>query len=149
MGWPHLEVLDLSSEVGWLSRSRITLAGLVPLAEHCRSLQKLGIVVDADAHIPKPSAVHISHPSTSVRKLCLGNSTITDGNSKTIKIATLLARIFPRVEQVDAWNFKMAPYFAEEYRAVGTWNNYLWKDVGWKMGKIANGDAKMKSVALF
>jgi hypothetical protein len=45
MSWPHLQRLQLGSG-GWAGQSGITLAGLVPLAQHCVELISLYIVVD-------------------------------------------------------------------------------------------------------
>jgi hypothetical protein len=71
-------------------RSEITLAGLVPLAQHCVELTDLTIVVNATIIDPP---IHIPIPNIKLRYLDLRGSKIWNPDSA----AAYLYRLFPGV----------------------------------------------------
>ncbi|KII86235.1 hypothetical protein PLICRDRAFT_164641 [Plicaturopsis crispa FD-325 SS-3] len=101
--WPALQSLDLSSRVGWRTRSRVTIRGIAHLVRACPRLLELGIVIDAsvvDDCSKKDSGVHCQNEQ--IHALSLGNSEIAD----PVAVAALLSDILPNVRTVVSWDTK-------------------------------------------
>lgn len=84
--WPGIEQLMLNSEaVLEMTPSPLTLASLIPFAEHCPRLRQLGLYIDADVMPTDP----IDGPFQSLRKLSVGASSITAADPVALFLSQL------------------------------------------------------------
>ncbi|KAL4247163.1 Leucine-rich repeat domain superfamily protein [Abortiporus biennis] len=98
--WPKLVSLELFQNGTWTkSASSITLKGLLPLAQHCCDLRKLGIHLDAENNEP-PSVTADLSSFEKVQQLSLGCSLIGEPVDKYMPF---IEHLFPSVRSVDAW----------------------------------------------
>ncbi len=72
---PFIENLQLCNDPGFCMKSTLTLAALVPLAQHCIHLKSLGLFIDATK---VPTMTPITQPFTSLSTLSVGLSIIKD-----------------------------------------------------------------------
>lgn len=100
--WPKLTYFWLDPTGQWPIPSRITLEGLLPLAEKCADLRTLGIVVHAN-HIMPSNGVALrpgrGRANYQLKTLMVGNSYITS----SYDTAVFLSDIFPSLKRVDSW----------------------------------------------
>lgn len=100
--WPKLTHLWLDPAGQWPIPSRITLEGLLPLAEKCTELCTLGISMNTTVSIPRngvavrPGKGRVNYQ---LKALMVGNSHITSPND----IAVFLSDIFPNLKRIDSW----------------------------------------------
>jgi hypothetical protein len=95
--FPRLQDLDLRTSVGSEGFSRVTLAGLVPLVQHCPELRTLGIVVDtSNADLLSDGKLGRGFSSLKIWSLNLGDSRI----SQPAKVARFLSDIFPSLRTI-------------------------------------------------
>ena len=106
--WPSIRVLDLGPG-SVRNDSRVpTLAALVPFAQHCPELQKLGFALDADLS-RVPSELRDSQAGIAAciqQKLTLlkvGRARISDPRG----VASFLLDVFPQLRSVDYGNSLM------------------------------------------
>ncbi|TRM66506.1 hypothetical protein BD626DRAFT_159505 [Schizophyllum amplum] len=97
--WPRLRWLDLSSSCDWAPypRPRATLWGLVPFAEHCPSLVRLALLVDACVPRRYSGKPGRGAACGALTELHVGASPIAGATL----VAAFLSDIFPRLETVD------------------------------------------------
>jgi hypothetical protein len=94
-GWPTLEAIDLNREPvvlgsGLETQSNLTLRALLPFAQHCPNLRKLGLYLHA-TEVDLPSASEIPRPLTKLTELNVGISSIGEPQA----VALFLSRICP------------------------------------------------------
>ncbi|KDQ62834.1 hypothetical protein JAAARDRAFT_203281 [Jaapia argillacea MUCL 33604] len=124
LAWPDLETLSIGIERHSLQEYRVTLPGLIPLAQHCPRLKKLGVVLHATADINEVKLTDFISVS-SVDSLQFAGSTITP--DRAMEVAAYLSALFPKVdhcglsagevndcEMSDAWQevCRACPVFA-------------------------------------
>lgn len=100
--WPNINHLWLDPLGQWPAHSRVTLEGLLPLAEKCPDLCTLGVVVYANLITPHGSALrpgrgHVHHR---LRTLMVGNAYI----NSPCDTAAFLSDVFPALERIDSWS---------------------------------------------
>jgi hypothetical protein len=117
--WPHLRVLQLGSYGSWGGQLDVTLAGLVPLVQHCPNLRRLGIVIDATV---VDHSLDIPASNTKLKALSLGDSLIEDPAS----VAACLSGLFPFLNSIAGWNNSIH-WFSIEDRAKyrGRWDEVV------------------------
>ena len=129
--WPSIRVLDLGpGSVRRDESARVpTLAALVPFAQHCPELQKLGFALDADLSRVPSGGLHDPERAGVQRKLTLlrvGRARISDPRG----VASFLLDVFPQLQSVDYGNSLMffgAPD-AHEDEAQADWDD-CWEAV--------------------
>lgn len=101
--WPHIRELDLRDwsdlDEDGVCTSKITLDGILPLAENFRKLNSLGIILTAPSRNLEPGIARVQN--NNVKILHLGLSTIED----PLKVFRFLSETFPRLETLDVWGF--------------------------------------------
>ena len=100
--WPTLEVIDLNREPVVLgsamaTQSNLTLRALLPFAQNCPNLRKLGLYLHA-TEADLPSISEIPRPFTKLTELNVGLSSIGEPEA----VALFLSRICPADCNVDA-----------------------------------------------
>lgn len=117
LAWPRLTHLWLDPTGRWPIPSRVTLNGLIPLAEKCPQLRKLGIPVNANISMPfsgvavRPGRGRVNYQ---LRAIMVGNSYI----SSSYDTAAFLSDIFPNLRRVDSW----LDFTEEEGMYKSRWN---------------------------
>jgi hypothetical protein len=94
---PRLQYLSLGEDHGSEGHTRVTLAGLIPLVQHCPDLRHLGIVVDASN--PDYRSYHNQDQSASnhnIKDIWVGDSRITEPSA----VASFLSNIFPELHAI-------------------------------------------------
>ncbi|KAJ7794876.1 hypothetical protein B0H14DRAFT_3556183 [Mycena olivaceomarginata] len=98
--WPQLRTLDLSP--GCQSaryEPRDTLAGLIPLAQHCSHLETLALVLDATSIDPYTK----EKPGAGVRNLTLLELDVVESPvDSPAAVASFLSAIFPNLRRVSS-----------------------------------------------
>ncbi|KII88036.1 hypothetical protein PLICRDRAFT_76124, partial [Plicaturopsis crispa FD-325 SS-3] len=96
--WPSLQVLGLSSERGWLKRSRVTLDGLTCLIRLCPRLVQVGIVIDASNHTFLTSTAPPVH-NYNIVAFSIGNSLVAQEKW----VAAYLSDLTPNLTRISSW----------------------------------------------
>lgn len=123
--WPSLESLILNDEPVYLQQSGLTMEALLPFANHCPNLIRLGLFVDA-SHI-SPITAPFS-PFKRLQRLSMGVSIIDDDKS----VALYLSNILPSACSVECgvqWNDDELPSDVTVYREVDE-RCSKWEEVG-------------------
>ncbi|PIL30709.1 hypothetical protein GSI_06877 [Ganoderma sinense ZZ0214-1] len=100
--WPHIEVLELGPGVQW--DTQVTLAALVPFAQHCPHLHTLGIPLNAEL-AGLPAEVREAHREgegsvqRALKRLKVGHARMSDGLER--EVAEFLVGLFPRLSDVE------------------------------------------------
>lgn len=117
--WPHLRILQLGSYGSWGGQSNVTLAGLVPLVQHCPDLSRLGLVIDATV---VDHSLDIPVSNTKLKALREGKSpdkhAATDAGS-SIKES-------PKLNSISGWSLTIHWFSMEDrvkYR--GRWDEVV------------------------
>ncbi|KAK7001346.1 hypothetical protein R3P38DRAFT_3048630 [Favolaschia claudopus] len=134
--WPRLQILNISPKFHCSQYvPRTTLPGLIPLAQHCRSLTSLTITLDAtalDPHAKGKPGNGIS--SESLCELNVAESPI----SSPAAVASFLSAIFPKLERVVSRGDE------ERNEMIPNWEEYVerWDSVGGLVQVIAAARAQ-------
>ncbi len=89
---PALENIRLGIDTVYLTESTLTLAALIPFAQHCPKLEHLGLFVNATAiAVPEISPTAALKPFKSLRYLYMGYSVIDKWLTPAIYLSQLLA----------------------------------------------------------
>ncbi|KAJ7798050.1 hypothetical protein B0H14DRAFT_2389052 [Mycena olivaceomarginata] len=94
--WPQLRTLDLSpgcQSAGYAPRA--TVAGLLPLAQHCPRLESLALVLDATRTDPE---ILDGINNCALARLDVGESPLSSPGA----VAAFLAAIFPNLQVVSS-----------------------------------------------
>ncbi|PIL29896.1 hypothetical protein GSI_07806 [Ganoderma sinense ZZ0214-1] len=102
--WPDIRSLELGPD-STQKDTNVTLAALVPFAQHCPNLQTLGFTLDADlSRLPvelRESRANLgSIPQRALRVLKVGRARIADESG----VAAFLVDLFPRLSYVKDTN---------------------------------------------
>jgi hypothetical protein len=115
--WIQLRSLRLGTLRGWAGRSRITLAGLIPLLS-LPKLERLNIVINASTVDYTLDMPPTGLSNTKITQLFLADSVIQNAHS----VAAFLSDVLPNVRQIHSWNETVArnasvsPAGAKKYR---------------------------------
>ncbi|KAI1784279.1 hypothetical protein LXA43DRAFT_930294, partial [Ganoderma leucocontextum] len=94
--WPNIRVLELGPD-SFQKDTRVTLAALVPFAQHCPELQTLGFTLDADLFRVPPalrdSRAGVGCVQRELKVLNVGRARIADPQG----VASFLVDLFPRL----------------------------------------------------
>ncbi|KJA28765.1 hypothetical protein HYPSUDRAFT_33119 [Hypholoma sublateritium FD-334 SS-4] len=128
---PALENLRLCTEPGFCMKSTLTLAALVPLAQHCTKLKSLGLFMDATI-VPTMSPTMPSF--TSLYILFVGLSIIDDETPMVY-----LSQLIPPECVIDA--FDPCGSFLrwdDDLRCIASGRSWLWDRVGSLARKLSS-----------
>lgn len=89
---PALESLRLGLDSIYLTESTLSLAALIPFAQHCPNLNFIALFMDATTiKVPEISLTTAPEPFKSLRFLCVGYSIIDDWSAPANYLSHLLA----------------------------------------------------------
>lgn len=98
LAWPHMSAMRLFENAIWPMPSKVTLPGLLPLAQRCTKLELCGIALNASgppASLPSDKVVH-----EALSVFYFGCSPIDDVRSTV----AFLSEVFPNLASLDSWN---------------------------------------------
>ncbi|KAI0338822.1 hypothetical protein BDW22DRAFT_1337381 [Trametopsis cervina] len=89
--WPSLQTLLLNCEpVDSSIPPQLDLRALLPFARHCPQLTELGLYLSATDTVDVPILDHQLKPFTSLERLCVGLSSITDAGHTALFLSQIL-----------------------------------------------------------
>ncbi|KAJ7131623.1 hypothetical protein C8R46DRAFT_658505 [Mycena filopes] len=136
LAWPRLEKLDLSPRhQSEHYEPKLTLAGLIPLAQYCQSLASLAIVMDATV----ADAYARDKPGGGITNLALVAMEVVESPlSSPEGVASFLSAIFPNLRRVTTRELTQRHMDTEEWDA----NEFQWDRVNALVRVIASARAQ-------